>query len=200
LPAYIKPRKDDNMTTFRKHTVESAPAESRAAMTRLRESAGLIPNLAATMSESSVLIDGFVTLREIFQRSTLNAQEREILALSNAIANGCAWCVAFHSFVALKLGIDQAAVEAIRNGETPKDKRSGALNRFARRLIDRRGAIAREDLEDFMSAGFSQQQALDVVAGQAMSLMANYAGNFVGPELDGFLTDLRWSAPGDVRT
>ena len=181
------------MTAFVRHTIETAPEASRPAMTRLQQSAGLIPNLAATMSEAPTLIDGFVTLREIYQRATLDAKEREILGLSNAVANGCEWCVAFHSFVALKLGVDRATVDAIRQGTAPVDPRARALNAFTARLIERRGAIDKADLDAFIGAGFTKQQALEAVAGLAMSLMANYAGNFVEPELDGFLHDLKWS-------
>jgi AhpD family alkylhydroperoxidase len=181
------------MTMFVRHTIETAPEASRPAMQRLRESAGLIPNLAATMSEAPILIDGFVTLREILARATLGAREREILGLANAVANGCEWCVAFHSFVALKLGIDREIVDAIRAGKAPADPRAAALNAFTASLIERRGAIDRKDLEVFVTAGFTRQQALEVVVGLAVSLMANYAGNFVEPELDDFLGDLKWS-------
>lgn len=162
-------------------------------MTRLKESAGLIPNLAATMSEAPALIDGFVTLREVLQHATLDAEEREILGLSNAVANGCEWCVAFHSFVALKLGIDRATVDAIRAGKAPADPRAQALGAFTARLIERRGAIDKKDLDAFIGAGFTKQQALEAVAALAVSLMANYAGNFVEPELDAFLGELKWS-------
>jgi uncharacterized peroxidase-related enzyme len=182
------------MNAFTRHTPETAPEESRAAMSRLQQSAGLVPNLAATMAEAPVLIDGFVTLREILQRATLDAKQREILGLSNAVANQCAWCVAFHSFVALKLGVDEATVQAIRDGKAPDEPNARALNAFTRALIERRGAVGRQELEAFVSAGFTHRQALEVVAGLALSLMANYAGNFVEPQLDGFLTDLKWAS------
>jgi AhpD family alkylhydroperoxidase len=181
------------MTSYAKHTIETAPEGSRPAMQRLKESAGLIPNLAATMSGAPALIDGFVTLREVLQRATLDAKEREILGLSNAVANGCEWCVAFHSFVALKLGISRETVDAIRAGKAPVDPRARALNAFTGKLIECRGAIEKDDLEAFVGGGFTPQQALEVVAALAVSLMANYAGNFVEPELDAFLGEFEWS-------
>jgi AhpD family alkylhydroperoxidase len=182
------------MNAFTRHTPETAPEESRAAMSRLQQSAGLVPNLAATMAEAPVLIDGFVTLREIWQRATLDAKQREILGLSNAVANGCSWCVAFHSFVALKLGVDEPTIQAVREGKAPGDPGARALYAFTNALVARRGAVTRHELDAFMSGGFTHRQALEVVAGLALSLMANYAGNFVEPQLDAFLTGLEWSA------
>jgi len=184
------------MTSYTKQTIESADEQSAQALTRLKESAGVIPNLAAIMAEAPVLIDGFVTLREIYQRGTLDAKEREILGVSNAVANRCEWCVAFHSFVARKLGVDKTTTDALRAGEPPEDPRARALTRFANLLIERRGAVAKHDLSDFFDAGFTKQQALEVVVGLAVSLMANYAGNFVEPDLDPFLIATKWSAGG----
>jgi uncharacterized peroxidase-related enzyme len=183
------------MPQFAMYTPETAPEGAGQALTRLKESAGLIPNLAAQMAGSPALIDGFVTLREVYQaRATLDPREREILGLTNAVTNGCAWCVAFHSFVADRLKVDPSTVAAIRAGRQPAELRARALHAFAVRLNQTRGRIEPRDLEAFLAAGFTQPQALEVVAGLAMSLMANYAGNFVQPQLDPFLTELTWSA------
>ena len=181
------------MTTYEAQTPETAPEKSRGAMQRLKSSAGMVPNLAARMSTSPTLIEAFVTLREIVQAGTLDAKERETLGLTNAIENGCEWCVAFHSFVALKLGVAPAAVEQLRAGKDPADPRLSALARFSRQLIARRGRLDRAELDAFVAAGFSKEQALEVVAALAVSLLANYAGNFVDPELDPPFRDQRWS-------
>ena len=181
------------MITYETQTLEAAPEKSRGAMQRLKTSAGMVPNLAARMSNSPTLIEAFVTLREIVQAGTLDAKERETLGLTNAVENGCEWCVAFHSFVALKLGIDQDAVAQVRAGKEPADPRLRALVRLSRQLIARRGRLAPAELEAFLAAGFNKDQALEVVAALAVSLLANYAGNFVDPELDPPFRDQRWS-------
>ena len=57
---------------YEAQTLETAPEKSRPAMRRLEEGAGMIPNLAAKMSASPTLIEGFVTLREISQAGEEN--------------------------------------------------------------------------------------------------------------------------------
>lgn len=47
------------MSQFHIHTIDSAPAESAAALHALEQGLGFIPNLAATMAESP--IDGAFT-------------------------------------------------------------------------------------------------------------------------------------------
>jgi uncharacterized peroxidase-related enzyme len=181
------------MTIYDVQTLETAPQKSRDAMQRLKAGAGMIPNLAAKMSTSPTLIEAFVTLREIYQAGTLETKERETLGLANAVENGCEWCVAFHSFVALKVGVDPEAVDHIRMGGEPRDIRLRALTRLTRQLIATRGKLETADLDAFVAAGFSKDQALEIVAGLAVSIMANYAGNFVDPQLDAPFQDQRWS-------
>jgi alkylhydroperoxidase family enzyme len=48
-------------------------------------------------------------------------------------------------------------------------------------------------LQAFFAAGYSRQQALDVVMGMAFSLMANYAGHLTHPPVDDFLTPHAWA-------
>jgi len=52
----------------------------------------------------------------------------QTLLLTNAVTNGCSWAVAFHTGLALKEGLDQADVQAIRERRVPKDAASAALS------------------------------------------------------------------------
>jgi alkylhydroperoxidase family enzyme len=84
-------------------------------------------------------------------------------------------------------------VRRLRSGGDPDDARLRALTSLTRQLIRNRGKLDRADLDAFVGAGFGKDQALEVVAGLAVSIMANYAGNFVGPELDAPILGQHWS-------
>jgi AhpD family alkylhydroperoxidase len=111
----------------------------------------------------------------------------QVLSLTAAYENDCAWCVAFHTAMALKEGVDRAAIDAIRRGTAPTDGRLAALSSFAHAMVRNRGAIDTPTLQAFFAAGYSKRQALDVVMGMAFSVMANYAAHLTRPPLDGFL-------------
>ena len=164
--------------------LDEAPAGSRPALERLRSSVGMIPNLAAAMSASPALIEGFVAVREAFQRATLRPIERETLALSNAVENGCRYCTAIHATFASKAGLDAAEIERVRSKSTPNDPRLAALTALGRALIRERGRPSESVLESFLAAGFSREQVLEVVLGVGLSTLANYAGHLtsVGPD------------------
>ena len=172
------------MSSYPVHTLESAPEKAKPALQGLKQALGIIPNLAATMASSPTLVNGFVAAFGNFHAGSFSAKERQTLLLTNAVANRSEWAVAFHSTFALKEGVTAADVEAIRQDRLPSDARLAALVELDRALIERRGAVNEAELASFGAAGFSSQQALEVIAGLAVSVMANYAANITHPPLE----------------
>ena len=124
------------MSRFTIHTIDTAPADSRAALEALRQEVGFLPNLAATMAESPTLIESFTTLRKILGHSSFTPVERETIALSVSFENDCTYCMAAHSTFAKMSGISEPALEALRVGGNPPDERLGALATYTRHVID----------------------------------------------------------------
>jgi alkylhydroperoxidase family enzyme len=93
--------KETCMSIYMVHTVETAPEKSKPLLQNLRGTIGMVPNLAAAMSESPELLKGFLTVREIFYDGTFTPGEIQVLALSNALEDGCRYCMALHSAFAL---------------------------------------------------------------------------------------------------
>jgi AhpD family alkylhydroperoxidase len=171
-------------TTFPIHTLDSAPVASREMLERLKSSVGMIPNLAAAMSESPTLISSFVTLREIAQAGQLDTTSRELILLSNAAFNQCRYCTAIHSTFALGGGIPERTVEAVRSGGLPDDPRQRAVVQFARLVLQHRGNVTDDQLNTFFAAGFGRQHALEIIALAAQSLMANFSGHLTSAAPD----------------
>jgi uncharacterized peroxidase-related enzyme len=180
-------------TTLTVHTLDTAPEGSRDALRALHAAVGLVPNLAATMAESPALLGGFVALRELYGKTGFSGAEVQVLSLTAAYENACTYCMAFHTGMALKEGVSRASVDALRAGTAPAEPRLAALSTFAREMVRRRGAVSGEPLRAFLGAGYSKQQALDVVMGMAFSLMANYAGHLAQAPLDDFLVPFAWT-------
>ena len=182
------------MTTYPLHTIETAPEGAKQSLAGLRQAFGLVPNLAATMASSPPLLNSFVAAFGQFAGGTFTGGERQVLLLSNAVANRCEWAVAFHSTMALKEGIEPSDVEAIRQRELPAEPRLAALSALTRALIDKRGHLDDADAKAFTTAGFDDDQLLEVVTGVAISTMANYAGNIARPPLEAPFQPQAWDA------
>jgi AhpD family alkylhydroperoxidase len=135
------------------------------------------------MANSPLLVNSFVAAIGQFALGSFSDGERQVLLLTNAVANSCPWAVGFHSTLALKEGIDADDVAAIRLGQAPSTPRVAALSSLTRTLIERRGHLDATDAEAFRTAGFDDGQLLEVISGVAISTLANYAG-----ALDAILT------------
>ena len=180
--------------TYPIHTLNSAPEASQPVLAQLQQTFGLIPNIAGAMADSPELLKGFLGLFQQVHAGTFTEAEIQTLLLTNAVTNSCNWAVAFHTMLALKEGLTQEDVGAIRARNLPADPRLAALSHLARRLIETRGHVPAEDLQGFMAAGFTQAQSLEILAVTAASTITNYAGTITQPPLEAFLQPYVWQA------
>ena len=182
-------------TSFPIHTIDTAPEGSQETLRQVVANLGMLPNLAAAMAESPTLVKAFFAVREVYAQGTFSSGETQVLSLTNAFENGCQYCMAFHSFLALKEGVPEEAVDALREGREPREQRLGALSRLSRAMVRNRGRVGRADLEAFHAAGFSRAQALEVVLGIGFSVMANFAGHLTHAPLEGVFRSHEWQPP-----
>ena len=182
------------MQTFRVHTIESAPEKSKPALEALKKAFGFIPNTAATMAESPVLIGAFVGSFGNFQESGLSSAEKQVVLLTNAVTFKCEWTTAFHSTLALKQGVADSEVAAIRNGRPLQDVKLAALSALAKALIERKGYAVEPEIEKFLAAGYGKGQVMEVVAGVAISTMAALTANMAQPPVEDLFKAQAWRA------
>lgn len=172
------------MQDFPVFTIDKAPEKSKPALQALQGAFGMIPNVAGTMATSPVLIDSLVGLFGKVHGGSFTEAQIQTLLLTNAVTNGSSWAVAFHTGLALKEGLDQADVQAIRERRVPKDAMFAALSTFARTLIEKRGRVDDRDVDAFVTAGFRKEHALEVIAVVAASTITNYTASVTQPPLE----------------
>ena len=182
------------MQTFPVHTIESAPEQSKPSLKALQGVFGMIPNIAAAVSTSPVLIGSLVGLFQKVHGGSFSEDQIQVLLLTNAVTNACTWAVAFHTFLALKEHVEPADVKAIRERRTPRNPKHAALSTLARSLIEKRGRLAEADLSGFLEAGFDRALLLEVIAVVAASTITNYAGSVTQPPLEAAFQEYSWSA------
>ena len=179
-------------TTFRQHSLESAPQESRESLQAVRRGLGFVPNLFATLSESPVTLKGYLGLDAVLARGTFSPAERQILLTAVSSANGCAYCTAAHSTLAYGVRVAPDAVAAARGEGTAKDARIDTLVRFTHAVVRTRGRIAPGELAAFFAAGFTPAQALEVVAHAGLKTISNYIEGIAHVPLDAAFEAQRW--------
>jgi hypothetical protein len=78
-----------NMTTFFKHTIDTAPQAARSDLEATQKTFGFVPNLQAYMAESPQLLKGYSTLWDLFAKTSLTTHEQQVVYMSSNFENEC---------------------------------------------------------------------------------------------------------------
>jgi uncharacterized peroxidase-related enzyme len=166
------------MSEFTLHTVESAPEAARAMLQGAQKQTGFVPNLYANLANAPAALEAYFGLSAQFDKTSFTPVERQVVLLAVSVENGCEFCVAAHSMIARKMAkAPDAVVDALRNRTVVPDARLEALAAFTRSMVKERGWVIGAPLEVFLKAGFTHQQALEVVLGVTMKTLSNYANH-----------------------
>lgn len=180
------------MTEFNVHTLESAPERSKATMHYARKKWGFIPNIGAVLAESPVALEAYVALNKKFEESSLSPSEQNVVLLTASRENGCEYCVAAYSTVALMQKVQPDVVEAIRNGTTVSEPKLEALSRFTSSLVKKRGWVDDDDIRTFLEAGYAKSQVMEVLLGVTFKTMSTYLNHFAKTPLDAVYERQKW--------
>lgn len=182
------------MTGFTLHTIETAPAAARPILEGARAKLGFVPNLYANLANAPEALAAYIELSGHVQKTSLTPQEQQVVLLAASAENGCEYCVGAHSFLAKKMaGVPADVVQALRERREPADPRLAALTAFTLAVVKDRGWVADTPaIERFFAAGFSPQQALEVVLGVVQKTLSNYANHLLKTPLDAAFEAERW--------
>lgn len=185
------------MAQFNIHSLAEAPAAAQPLLDGALRQFGAIPNLLGRLAEAPATLQAYLDLGALMEKTSLTPVERQVVLLAASVENRCAYCVAAHSMVAKRMAkADAALVDAIRQQRPLPDAKLQALALFTRAMVERRGRVAGEALGAFLAAGYSQQQALEVLLGVTMKTLSNYANHLMGmTPVDAAFADEAWAAP-----
>ncbi|HWK70490.1 MAG TPA: carboxymuconolactone decarboxylase family protein [Burkholderiaceae bacterium] len=172
-------------------TVDTAPEEAKDRVLAAQKNNGFLPNLIGVLANAPTALETYQVVGAINARTGLTAAEREVVQITAATRNGCGFCVAGHTALARKkLAMPEDIIQALRNTDALSDPKLNALAQFTLAVLDLKGQVSDEDLSDFLAAGYTQANALEVVLGVSLATLCNYANNLartpINPELQAY--------------
>lgn len=183
------------MTDFTTHTIESAPDASKPLIKGALNAYGFLPNLLGTMAEAPAMLEGYMTLAGIFDKTDLSETERQIILMTNNRLNGCTYCMAAHTSLSQMGGVPADVIEALRAGTPLADVKLEALRVFATVINESRGWPTEAQLEAFLAAGYTRQTVIEVILGTALKVMSNYTNHIAETEVDAAFSANAWTPP-----
>ena len=182
-------KEESKLSKFQIHTIESAPEASQEALKIVQQNNGFIPNLIGVLANAPTALETYRTVGAINQRNSLTPTEREVVQITAAVSNGCDFCVAGHTAISIKqIKMPDDVLQALRKtSPITSDTKLDTLARFTLAVINTKGKVGEQLLNEFLNAGYTTQNALDVLLGVSLASLCNYANNLaqtpINPEL-----------------
>ena len=185
-----------SITTFTVHIAATASDTSKATLDAVKCAFDFVPNLQANMATSPKVLAGYSALWNLFSKTSLTLTEQQVVYFTANYSNECHYCMVGHTMLSKMQKIEDAVVQAVRNGSTIPDAKLNALHVFAGLVVRKRGSVGDAAVEAFLAAGYTQQNVLEVVHSTDTKLLSNYTNHIVRTQLDPFMKGTEWTKPG----
>jgi len=181
--------------TLEPKTIETADALSSGILVSTKKRGGFIPNMYATMANNPALLDAYTYSYASFRNNAdFTPQEQEVVLLSMSFENGCEYCMAAHSVIADRMSkLPSEVTDAIRNNTEIPDEKLKVLSKFSKTMIIKRGYPSKDDITNFLEAGYTKNHILGIIAGTAVKIMSNYANHIFNIPVDTAFKSRYWT-------
>lgn len=180
------------MSNFPLHDQDTAPADSKPLLEKSMAGFGMIPNLHAVMAEAPGLLEGYQRLHQLFTETSFNADEQTVVWQSINVEHSCHYCVPAHTGIAKQMKVDDEITDALRNETALPTGKLEALRNFTLSVVRERGNVGDKAVQNFLDAGYTQRQVLEVVLGVAQKTMSNYVNHLAETPVDQPFQKFEW--------
>ena len=160
-----------------------APAASKPTLDAVHKQLGVVPNLFRLIGSSPAALTAFTSFQGALTK-TLDVKTRERIALAVAQVNGCDYCLSAHTY----LGLDMAKISpeeiALNRSGASGDAKANAAVAFAFKVAKKRGHIGDADIAAVRNAGFTDAQAVEIIALVAENSFTNYLNEVAKTDID----------------
>ncbi len=162
---------------------ETATGKAKVLMDGIQRQLGMVPNIMRTMGNSPAVLEAYLGFSGALAKGLLSPRLREQLALTVSQANNCSYCLSAHTALGKSVGLsDEEALDS-RRAVSPDSKAEAAL-RFARQVVEKRGWVTDEDVQQIRNAGYEDGEIAEIVANVAQNMFTNYFNHVAETVID----------------
>lgn len=162
---------------------QTAEGKQKELLDGVQKKLGMTPNLMRAFANSPATLQAYLSFSGALGEGSLSAKVREQIALTVGEANGCDYCLAAHSAVGKMVGLNRDEIADARHG-TSSDSEVDAALRFAKNIVEKRGWVTDEDLENVRAAGYDDGAISEIVANVAFNTFTNYFNHVAETPID----------------
>ncbi|MBI2517019.1 MAG: carboxymuconolactone decarboxylase family protein [Opitutae bacterium] len=151
----------------------------------LRRELGFVPNFFSVLSHSPL---AFLAVREMQalmdRHAVLSPAERHLVMLAISSEHACEYCARYHYLMSASVGGATEAICAVRDRLVPTEPRICALVEFSREIVRTGGKVDEHRRAEFVAAGGSLADALDILTLVAFTTLTNYTNHIARTPVD----------------
>lgn len=170
------------MSVFTKHDEKTAPDGARETLMMAKQRYGFVPNLAAYVAQSPEVLGAILKLSEIFDNTSLSAQEQQVVLLTVSALNDCNYCRTVHTALGKSVLFSDSQISEIVSFKVIDNLKLNTLRDFTKSLVEEKGRLSHKQVQEFLDAGYTRAQVFEVIMGVALKTMTNYSNHLAGAE------------------
>ncbi len=162
---------------------DNADTKTTNLLTSVEKKMGGVPNLILTMANSPAVAQAYLGFSQTLSTGALPARLREQIALVVGETNNCDYCVAAHTVLGKGAGLSEAETIEARQAAV-HDERERAALRFAQAIVNERGWVSDDAVQQVREAGYNDGEIAEIVANVALNLFTNYFNHIAATDVD----------------
>jgi len=156
---------------------ETTTGKSKELFNTIQSKLGMVPNMMRTFGNSPAALNGYLSFSAALGTGVLGGKLGELIALTIANINQCAYCNAAHSFIGEKLvHIDQKELADARQGKSADVKIQAALS-FSKIIVQKQGLVNDADVNALKTAGYNEAEIAEIISHAGLNILTNYFNN-----------------------
>jgi uncharacterized peroxidase-related enzyme len=167
--------------------------DRQAVLDQIHGAFGTVPAMFRVVANSPAALKSMWGAFGALGGGVISPKLGEQIAVAVADRNGCEYCLAAHTALGRKAGASADDLRHAQTGESSDPKTQAAL-RFALKLVNERGQVSEADVQAMRTAGFSEEETVEVLAHVALNLFTNYVNVAFNTPVDFPVVALRRAA------
>ncbi len=170
------------MANFNVPGREEVSASNQTIFDNLKSGLGLVPNLYAVMAHSETALGNYLQFQNA--KTTFSNKEKQAVNLVVSQVNDCLYCLSAHTLLGTMNGLTEEQTIEIRKGEATFDLKLNTLVALAKEITAKKGFIAETVLNNFINAGYTKGQVVELVMLVAEKSAMNYLHAITKVDID----------------
>ncbi|MBI5856594.1 MAG: carboxymuconolactone decarboxylase family protein [Sphingobacteriales bacterium] len=170
------------MATFNVPGRGEVSANNQENFDALKKGLGMVPNLYAVMALSDTALGNYLAFQSA--KTSFSNKEKQAVNLAVSQVNECLYCQSAHTLLGTMNGLTEEQTIEIRKGSAPFDSKLNALVSLAKEITAEKGFISNATLENFLNAGYTKGQVVELVMLVAEKIAMNYLHAITKVDID----------------